>query len=130
MSAKSRWLLALRVCLAQVILTVSAAVAWWVGGGSPLGALTGGGAATLISLYFAVRVFSVDAAADPQGFMRRLYRAVAMKLLMTAVFFGLAASYGAEVMGEIVTAFTAVLMGFWVALWPVGSAGRQPPRRQ
>ena len=123
MSAESRWRLAFRVVSVQAALTVAAALIWWLLGGSALAALAGGGMVTLMSLYFAVRVFSVDAAADPAGFMSRLYRAEIMKLVFTALFFLVAAHYAADHMAEIVTAFAAALMGFWLGLWPVASGG-------
>lgn len=124
MSAQVRWMLAFRVCGIQLGLTAAVAGAWWLASGSPLAALAGGGAATFMTLYLAVRVFSVDAAADPRAFMRRLYRAEAMKLVMTVLFFALAARYGSEVMAEIVTGFIVALLAFWAALWPLTGSGR------
>ncbi|MCP1728233.1 ATP synthase protein I [Natronospira proteinivora] len=121
MSAESRWRLAFRVVVVQAGLTVAVAALWWFWGGSALAALAGGGVVTLMSLYGAVRAFSVDAAADPEGFLRRLYRAEFMKLLMTVLFFLLAARYASEHMAEIVTAFAVALTGFWLGLWPVAS---------
>jgi|GEM_PF-3423662 len=121
MSAESRWRLAFRVASMQAALTVAVALLWWFFGGSALAALAGGGMVTFMSLYFAVRVFSVDAAADPAAFMGRLYRAEIMKLVLTALFFLGAAHTASEYMAEIVTAFAVALMGFWLGLWPLAT---------
>lgn len=118
MSAESRWLLALRVCAAQLIFTVVVAMLWWLFGGSALAALAGGGLVTFLSLWFAMRVFGVDAAADPQGFLRRLYRAELFKFVMVILFFVAAARIGGEHMVEITTGFIAAVVGFWFGLWP------------
>ncbi len=125
MSADSRWLLALRVCGVQVILSLAAAVVWWLLEGSALAALAGGGAATFLSLWFALRVFGTDAAADPEGFLRRFYRAEFMKLGLAVLFFIVAANLAGDHMAEIITGFMAALMGFWFGLLPVaGVMGR------
>lgn len=124
MSAESRWLLALRICAAQLIITVVAAIVWWLFEGSALAVLAGGGAATFLSFWFAVRVLGFDAAADPEGFFRRLVRSEVLKLVMAVLFFFIAARYGSEFMAEIITGFMAALMGFWFGLWPVAGSGQ------
>jgi len=129
MSAESRWRLAFRIVVVQAGLTVMVAALWWLMDGNALAALAGGGVVTLMSLYLAVRAFSVDAAADPEGFLRRLYRAELVKLLMTVLFFLLAARYASDDMAEIVTAFAVALMGFWLGLWPVASGKGSGPDR-
>jgi F0F1-type ATP synthase assembly protein I len=91
-------------------------VAWWLAGGSVPGALAGGFAATVLSGYFAVRVFSIDAGADPRGFLRRFMRAEAMKLLLAMVFFVGVARQAPEIMAEAISAFAVALLAYWFAL--------------
>lgn len=121
MTAQQAWPVAIRLGVIQAMLTLLVAGAWWLAGGSALAALAGGGAVTALSLYFAVRLFSVDAARDPQVFLRRLYRAEVMKLILVAVFFLVAAGQAPDQMAEIVTAFIAALMGYWFALLPLAT---------
>ena len=121
MTAQQAWPVAIRLGVIQAMLTLLVAGGWWLAGGSVPAALIGGGVVTVLSLYFAVRLFSVDAAQDPQAFLRRLYRAEVMKLVLVAVFFLVAAQQAPEQMAEIVTAFIAALLGYWFALLPLAT---------
>ncbi|MDQ2069727.1 ATP synthase subunit I [Natronospira bacteriovora] len=118
MSANARWRLTLRVCGVQMAFAVVVALIWGLFGGSALAVLIGGGAATFLTLWFGIRVFSVDAAADPEGFLRRFYGAELFKLVMAVLFFIVAARMGGDQMGEIISGFIAALVGFWFGLWP------------
>jgi F0F1-type ATP synthase assembly protein I len=115
-SAQRHWPIALRVCGIQGALTLGVALVWWLAGGSVTGALLGGLVATVLSLYFAVRVLSVDAAADPRGFLRRFMRAEAMKLLLAMVFFVWVARQMPQVMPEAISSFAVTLLAYWFAL--------------
>ncbi len=120
------WPVVFRLGVSQAALTLLVAGVWWLAGGSAPAALLGGGVVTVLSLYFAVRLFSVDAATDPQAFLRRLYRAEVMKLVLVAVFFLFAAHQMPEQMAEIVTAFIVALLGYWFALLPLARRVEPP----
>lgn len=81
-----------------------------------MGAALGGGISVLLSLYFAIKMFSVDASADPRGAVSAFFRAEALKLVLAAVFFALAAKYLAHLFLPLMSTFIATLAVYWFAL--------------
>ncbi|MFQ5635073.1 MAG: ATP synthase subunit I, partial [Gammaproteobacteria bacterium] len=69
----------------QLALTAAvAAGAGWLGGtASGLSAAAGGSIGIVAGLYQALRMFRVDAGADPDGFMRGVYVGEAVKVVLT-----------------------------------------------
>lgn len=108
----------LRLAAYQAVIAVAAAGVWFaIGGtGAATGALLGGGFGAFLSAYVAIRVFSVRAEDDPEGFLRRFYRAEGVKLLLAIVFFAMVARYYEARMLEVITGFIATLPVYWFAL--------------
>lgn len=108
----------LRLAAYQAVIAVVAAGVWFaIGGtGAATGALLGGGFGAFLSAYVAIRVFSVRAEDDPEGFLRRFYRAEGVKLLLAIVFFAMVARYYEARMLEVITGFIATLPVYWFAL--------------
>lgn len=62
-----------------------AIIAAWIGGpSSGLSAAMGGGIGIVAGLYQGLRMFSIDAGRDPNGFMRHVYISEALKVITTA----------------------------------------------
>lgn len=118
-------MMGLRLAASQGVIALLAALVWfWAGGvGSSIAALIGGLFGALLSAYFAIRVFSYRAERDPQGFLRRFYRAEAVKLLLAILFFAVVARFHPDRMLEVITAFAATLPVYWFAL---ALTGRRP----
>jgi F0F1-type ATP synthase assembly protein I len=74
-----------RLAIWQVVLTVLVAgIAAWIGGtASAVSAATGGGIGIVAGLYQGLRMFSVDASRNPEGFMKSVYVTEALKVVTT-----------------------------------------------
>ncbi|HEX7047297.1 MAG TPA: ATP synthase subunit I [Gammaproteobacteria bacterium] len=88
-------------------------------------AFAGGAIGALLSLYFAIKAFGLTRrqrqADHPQATVRRFFRAEALKLLMAAGLFSVAAFYFAEAWLPLMTTFVASQMVYGVALlWNAG----------
>lgn len=107
-----------RIIAGQAATTLIGVIVWsLVGGGQgALGAAAGGGFGLFLTLYMAAKVFSRRADADPRGVLNTLYRAEAMKLVLAAVFFSLAAIYLREAWLPLMTTFIGTLAIYWLAL--------------
>lgn len=81
-----------------------------------IGAALGGGISVLLSLYFAIKMFSVDAKVDPRGAVSAFFRAEALKLVLAAVFFSLAAKYLAHLFLPLISTFIVTLAVYLFAL--------------
>ncbi len=106
-----------RIIAWQVLVGVVGAAAWSLAGmESGLAALCGGLASALLSLRFALRVFSRSPDAPPRELAAAFYRAEAFKLLMAAMLFMIAARFFGHVFVPVVTTYMATLVVYWVAL--------------
>lgn len=76
---------AIRLAAGQIVLTglVAAGAAWLGDTGSAFSAAVGGGIGIVAGLYQAMRMFRVDAAADPRRFLRSVYVSEAIKVVLT-----------------------------------------------
>lgn len=108
-----------RVLRLQIAIGLIGAALWLFAEGprAGLAALAGGGISVVLSFYFALKVFARDAAADPEAALGALYRAEAMKFLLTAVLVSLAVIAFREQIVPVITTFAATLvLGYWLAL--------------
>jgi ATP synthase protein I len=106
-----------RIIFWQVLVGLVGAVLWSVGGlDAALAALAGGLASALLSLQFALRIFSRRPDAPAGELLGTLYRAEALKLVMAAVLFIIAARFFGHVFVPLVTTYMATLLVYWVAL--------------
>ncbi|WP_193222257.1 ATP synthase subunit I [Alkalilimnicola sp. S0819] len=102
----------------QIAIGLIGAVLWLVAGGprAGLAALAGGGISVMLSFYFAIKVFARNAEADPEAALGALYRAEAMKFLLTAVLVSLAVIAFRDQVVPVITSFAAtLLLGYWLA---------------
>jgi ATP synthase protein I len=86
------------------------------GGEAAVGALVGGSISLVLSLWMAVRVFSVPAEAGPQAVFSAFVRAEVGKLVMAVVLFSAAAIFLSHVFVPLVVTFVATLVVNWLAL--------------
>lgn len=111
-----------RIVLWQSATAIAGALLFglWLGLQAALAAFIGGAIGALLSLYFAIKVFSRRGAA-PQAVVRTFFRAEALKLVMAAGLFSLAAIYLAEAWLPLITTFVAgqFVYGF-ALLWNAG----------
>jgi ATP synthase protein I len=107
-----------KIVVWQAVVTLVCAVPWaiLVGATAGLGALMGGGISVVLSLYFAIKMFSVDAASDPRGAVSAFFRAEALKLVLAAVIFSLVAKFLAHLFLPLISTFIATLAVYWFAL--------------
>lgn len=107
-----------KILVWQALVTLVCAVPWAIFAGiqAGAGAVLGGGISVLLTLYFAVKVFSVDASQNPQGAMSAFFRAEALKLVMAAVIFSLVAKFLAHLFLPVISTFIATLAVYLFAL--------------
>ena len=102
----------------QVLLTgIVATGAYWLGGTSAvLSSLAGGSIGIVAGLYQALRMFRVDAAQDPEGFMRGVYIGEAVKILLTVALMIVAIRVMGVEMLPFMIGYIAIYMVYWMAL--------------
>jgi len=102
----------------QAGVTLVAAVVFGLamGGEAALGALAGGSISLVLSLWMALRVFSVPAEAGPQAMLSAFVKAEAIKLVMAVVLFSAAVIFLGHVFLPLVVTFVATLAVNWLAL--------------
>ncbi len=107
-----------KILVWQALVTLVCAVPWAIFAGiqAGAGAVLGGGISVLLTLYFAVKVFSVDANQNPQGAMSAFFRAEALKLVLAAVIFSLVAKFLAHLFLPVISTFIATLAVYLFAL--------------
>lgn len=112
------------------ITMVIAGAAGWLGGTySAYSALAGGAIGIAAGLYQALRMFSVDAAANEARFMRAVYVSQAVKLLLTAALFVAAIRVFSRNFAPLMIAYVATFFVYWIAMgtgfpWPSAGTGR------
>ncbi len=81
-----------------------------------VGALAGGGISVVLSLWMALRVFSVPAEAGAEAMMAAFAKAEVLKLVMAVAMFSAAAIFLSHVFVPLVVTFGATLVINWLAL--------------
>lgn len=117
-----------RIIAWQAVISCVGAAIWLLASvPASLAALAGGFGSTLLSLHFALRVFSRSGSSQPHVIVAAFYRAEAFKLLAAAVMFGLMAKFFAAYFVPFVSVFIATLTVYLVALrWRVDQADQAP----
>ena len=107
-----------KIIAGQTGVTLVAAVLFGLatGGEAALGALVGGGISLVLSLWMALRVFSVPAEAGPRAMFAAFVKAEVLKLVMAVVLFSAAAIFLSHVFLPLVVTFAATLVVNWLAL--------------
>lgn len=107
-----------KILAGQAGVTLVAAVVFGLamGGEAALGALAGGSISLVLSLWMALRVFSVPAEAGPQAMLSAFVKAEAIKLVMAVVLFSAAVIFLGHVFLPLVVTFLATLAVNWLAL--------------
>jgi ATP synthase protein I len=107
-----------KIIAGQSGVTVAATVLFGLvkGGDAALGALAGGGISIVLSLWMALRVFSVPAEAGPHAVFSAFVKAEAIKMVMAVVLFSAAAIFLSHVFVPLVVTFVATLVVNWLAL--------------
>ena len=99
-----------------VTLMAAALFGLTMDGEAALGALAGGGISVVLSLWMALRVFSVPAEAGPGAVFSAFVKAEAIKLVMAVALFSAAAIFLSHVFIPLVVTFVATLVVNWLAL--------------
>lgn len=101
-----------KIIAGQTGVTLAAAVLFGLlaGAEAALGALAGGGISVVLTLWMAMRVFSVPAEAGPHAVMSAFVRAEIGKLVMAVVLFSAAAIFLSHVFVPLVVTFAATLV--------------------
>jgi F0F1-type ATP synthase assembly protein I len=107
-----------KIIAGQSGVTLMAAILFglMMDGEAALGALVGGGISIVLSLWMALRVFSVPAEAGPRAMFSAFVKAEAIKMVMAAVLFSAAAIFLSHVFIPLVVTFVATLVVNWLAL--------------
>lgn len=87
-----------------------------LGGKDALAAFAGGAIGALLSLYFAIKFLDPRRGRDPQTVVQKLFRAEALKMLLAAGLFTLAAVIFAEAWLPLLTTFAASQLVYGFAL--------------
>jgi F0F1-type ATP synthase assembly protein I len=101
-----------KIIVGQSGVTLVAALLFGLlmGSDAALGALVGGGISVVLSLWMALRVFSVPAEAGPQAVFSAFVRAEVGKLVMAVLLFSAAAIFLSHVFVPLVVTFVATLV--------------------
>ncbi|MCC7330944.1 MAG: ATP synthase subunit I [Gammaproteobacteria bacterium] len=107
-----------RLAAWQGVLTLLVAmIAGWLGTrAGAWSALAGGCIGTVTGLYQALRLFSVDAAAGPERFMRAVYVGEFMKIVITAALFVVVIRVMKPRFLPMMAAYAATFLAYWMAL--------------
>ncbi|MEQ1438027.1 ATP synthase subunit I [Fontimonas sp. SYSU GA230001] len=108
---------ATRIALLQALIAVISAALWaaFADLRSGLAALVGGSIGAVLTIYAAIKTFSVAASDAPHAVMN-FYRAEVRKLILAAVLFAVAVRFFAEVFAPVVVTFALTLPVYWFAL--------------
>ncbi|MEL6869642.1 MAG: ATP synthase subunit I [Pseudomonadota bacterium] len=116
-----------RIIAWQAVIGCVGAVLWLLHSvPASVAALAGGFGSALLSLQFALRVFSRDGSTQPRLVVAAFYRAQVFKLITAAAMFGVVAKFFTAYFVPFVSVFIATLTVYMVALrWPVDQARTQ-----
>ena len=118
MNDSSYRMTAIRILLAQALVTVVAALGMYVGSGprGALSALTGGMICVLSGAYLAQRMFRFKPGKPPALLVRAFYVGEAVKLALTALLFLIAIVYMDVDILIVILTYMAALSMYWLAL--------------
>jgi F0F1-type ATP synthase assembly protein I len=107
-----------RLAAGQIALTgvVVGGAAWLGDAGDAYSALAGGGIGIVCGLYQAMRMFRVDASADPEGFLRGVYISEAIKIVLTVALIVVAIRTLNVNFLPFMLGYIATYVVYWVAL--------------
>ncbi|HRX62012.1 MAG TPA: ATP synthase subunit I [Candidatus Competibacter sp.] len=107
-----------KITAIQLLLTLLIAVASLAFGSfkTAYSALIGGGISTIVTLYFASKVFSVRVGSPAAKIARAFYVGEVVKLLLTVVLLGGALLWANVSPLPLLLAYMAALMAYWLAL--------------
>ena len=107
-----------KITAIQLLLTLLVAAAAFVVSGfqAAYSALIGGGISTLVTLYFASKVFSVRIGSPAAKVARAFYVGEVVKLLLTVVLLSGALIWFDVSPLPLLLAYMAALMAYWLAL--------------
>ena len=107
-----------KITTIQLLLTLLIAVGSFAFGNvkTTYSALIGGGISTLVTLYFASKVFSLRVGAPASKIARAYHPREVVKLLLTAILFGGALFWLDVSPLPLLLAYSAALMAYWLAL--------------
>ncbi|MCC9003834.1 MAG: ATP synthase subunit I [Candidatus Competibacter sp.] len=107
-----------KITAIQLLLTLLIAVASLAFGNfkTAYSALIGGGISTIVTLYFASKVFSVRVGSPAAKIARAFYVGEVVKLLLTVVLLGGALLWANVSPLPLLLAYMAALMAYWLAL--------------
>jgi ATP synthase protein I len=99
-----------------VTLVAAALYGLVAGADAAFGALVGGSISVVLSLWMALRVFSVPAEAGPRAVFAAFVKAEALKIVLAVAMFSAAAIFLSHVFVPLVVTFAATLVVNWLAL--------------
>ena len=106
-----------RITLIQLFVTLAIAAAALVFGTvAALSALIGGGISTLVSIYFASKVFSVRLGAPAAKIAQAFFIGETVKLLLAIILLGAAFLWLPIAPLPLLIAYIATLLAYWLAL--------------
>lgn len=109
--------IATRIALFQILIAILCATLWGLfeGGRAGLAALAGGGISILLTVYAAVKTFSVSAQ-HAQHAVSNFYRAEVRKFILAAGLFAVAVKVFGDVFAPVIVTFALTLTVYWFAL--------------
>jgi ATP synthase protein I len=108
---------ATRIALMQGLVGLMSAVLWTIltDAQAGLAALVGGGIGAVLTIYAAVKTFSVPAR-HPQQAVSNFYRAEVRKFILAAVLFAVTVKVFGDRFAPVIVTFTLTLAVYWFAL--------------
>jgi F0F1-type ATP synthase assembly protein I len=109
---------ALKLAGWQVLVTVLVAAVLGGFGGSAfaLSAAVGGGIGIVAGLYQSLRMFSIDASRNPDGFMQSVYVTEALKIVLTVALMIVAIKALHVELLPFMTGYIGIYVVYWVVL--------------
>ena len=109
---------AIRILVAQTLVTVIAALGLylWSGSHGAISALTGGMICVISGAYLALKMFKVNSDKPPAQWVRAFYVGEAVKLVLTALLFLFAIVYLKVDILIVILTYMAALSMYWFAL--------------
>jgi ATP synthase protein I len=107
-----------KILVIQLIITLFAATVCFASTGTrdAYSAFVGGGISIIATLYFAQQVFSLGIGTPAAKIARRFYIGEAVKLVLTAVLFGIAILWLHVSFLPLFLTYIATLLAYWLAL--------------
>lgn len=114
----ARHQLPMRLVRTQVLIAVVVSIVWLIAAGKQpaLAAAFGGMIGVVSNLFFAVRSFALGPGAKPQQMLQAVFRAEAIKLLLAALLFAVAAKLFSDYFVALFSAWFATTAVYLFAL--------------